>query len=86
MKRQPEPKPEHEFKIECFLCGLSFQFAHGQYDGRKIPAWGIMVCNPCFTRNWDGIVTQSWPHLVPYLESREHKIELNAKGWLDWPR
>ena len=35
--------------------------------------------------NWDGIVPEAFPHLIPYLKSRGVEIKLNARGRIDWP-
>jgi len=74
------------FTIPCFLCGNHFQFGPHAYHGRRIPDWDIMVCNTCYNANWDGIVPNSYPRLMPYLESLGFNVQLNKKGWIDWPK
>ena len=76
-----EPKNMYE----CFLCKQSFQFGPHIYDGKRIPGWDVMVCRGCYAANWDGIVPSTYPHLIPYLESRGASVALNEKGWIPWP-
>jgi len=71
--------------VECFLCKRSFQFGPHIYVGKRIPPWGMMVCNECHRGNRDGIVPANHPHLVPYLQSRGIQVRYNVKGSIDWP-
>jgi len=70
---------------DCFLCHLPFQFGPHVYNGKYIAPWDMMVCDACYRGNWDGIVPQVRPHLVPYLQSKGVEIRYNANGWIDWP-
>jgi hypothetical protein len=70
--------------IKCFLCELPFQFGPHVYNGRRIPEWDI-VCSGCYKGNWDGIVPETRPHLLPYLKSKGIDVKPNAQGWIDWP-
>jgi hypothetical protein len=45
----------------------------------------MMTCTRCYERNWDGIVPEVFPHLIPYLKSRGIEITLNARGRIGWP-
>jgi hypothetical protein len=73
-------------KLEAwFLCRQAFEFGSRAYEGRRIPAWEMMVCTSCYESNWDGIVPEAFPHLIPYLKSRGVEIKLNARGRIDWP-
>ena len=76
---------EHKIMSECFLCKRPIQVGPHRYEGSRVPAWDIMVCDICRRANWDGIVPSTHPHLIRHLESRGIKIKLNAKGWLDIP-
>jgi hypothetical protein len=77
---------EAKFVCDCFLCKQSFQFGPHVYDGRRILEWDVMVCRTCYSGNWDGIVPETYPHLIPYLQARGVEVTLNAKGWIDWPK
>jgi hypothetical protein len=71
---------------KCFLCRWSFPYGPNVYGGRPIPKWGgIMVCNRCRGRNSDGIVPGRFPHLERHLEAKGIPVELNGKGYIDWP-
>ena len=77
------PNPKH---VEaCFLCHQPFEFGSQVYQGRRIPEWDMMTCTSCYESNWDGIVPEVFPHLIPYLKSRGIEITLNASGRIDWP-
>jgi len=76
---------EHKFMCDCFLCSRAFQFGPHRYEGRRILAWDIMVCDTCYGGNHDGIVPTSYPHLVPHLEARGIQVVLNTRGWLPFP-
>jgi len=71
---------------ECFLCKRPFQFGPRIYNGRRIPQWDMMVCDRCYTGNWDGIVHEKHRDLIFHLKSRGMEMKLNAKGRIDWPR
>jgi len=71
---------------ECFLCKRPFQFGPRIYNGRRIPQWDMMVCDRCYTGNWDGIVHEKHRDLIFPLKSRGMEMKLNAKGRIDWPR
>jgi hypothetical protein len=71
--------------IECFLCRRTFRFGPQQYDGRAIPQWGTTVCRNCYDFNWDGVVPDRFPHLVPYLQSQGIEVRYNANGWINFP-
>lgn len=75
-----------EHMCDCFLCRRAFQCGPHRYDGRRIPAWDIMVCDTCYRGNHDGIVPETYPHLAEHLRSRAIVIETNAKGWIPWPK
>ena len=70
----------------CFLCGRRFQFGFGRYDGRLIRRWNIMVCNPCWRENPDGIVPASVPHLIEHLKCKGIAVGYNKNGWIEWPQ
>jgi hypothetical protein len=70
----------------CFICSRRFQFGEGVYNGRHVSAWDVMICDGCDRGNWDGIVPQTRPHVIPSLQSRGIDTTLNSKGWLEIPR
>ena len=74
-----------KFYFRCFLCENDFQFGPHIYDGRNIPAWGIMVCLSCYTSNCDGIARHFDSKLVAHLESPGAPISRNDKGSIDFP-
>jgi hypothetical protein len=76
---------EIPYTVECFLCKKSFQFGPHIYHGRKIPAWGMIVCTGCYTENWDGIVPEVQTHLIPYLRLKGIEVKPNQQGRIDWP-
>ncbi len=76
---------EPKYICECFLCKRRFQFGPQVYDGKRIPSWNVMVCRNCYDANWDGIVPETHPHLIPYLQSRGGRVALNEHGWISWP-
>jgi hypothetical protein len=80
-----DDKAADKTMIECFLCKRPFQFGEHIYDGRRVHAWDVMICNGCDKRNWDGVVPSARPHLVPFLQSKGIPVKLNAKGWIDIP-
>ncbi len=69
-----------------FLCKqpLSVQTAR-PYHNKYIHQWGIEVCSTCHSANHDGIVLAQHPHLEARINTKGIKIELNERGWLDWP-
>lgn len=74
-----------KFFVECFLCKRDFQYGPHIYAGRPIKPWKISVCTPCIDMNWDGVVPDSHPDLIPHLQSEGVAFELNAEGWLKIP-
>ena len=42
-------RPKH-FEA-CFLCRQAFEFGSRAYEGRRIPAWEMMVCTSCYESN-----------------------------------
>ena len=73
-------------KFPCLLCGRSFGFGEHRYDGRRIQAWDIMVCNTCYGANWDGIVPGSYPRLDSHFKANGISPQYNAKGYIEWPK
>jgi hypothetical protein len=70
---------------KCFLCKRMFHFGNHVYAGRHIHRWDMMVCEPCHEGNCEGIVPEEHSDLVPHLEARGIPVNLNAKGWIDFP-
>src|SRR5215475_12131988 len=81
-RRMTEPPPT----AVCFLCKRPFQFGEHIYNGRRIPAWDIMIFDRCDAGNHDGVMPDRHPDLEPHLKSRGIAIPWNAKGWIDLPR
>ena len=76
---------EYREMTDCFLCKSAFQFGPHRYEGCRVPAWDIMICNICRSANWDGVVPGSFPHLIEHLEKRGIDYQLNDKGWFSIP-
>ena len=57
-----------------------------RYEGRMVPAWGILICDGCRSSGSDGIAPSTYPHLVEYLKERGVDVTLNKKGWIDIPQ
>lgn len=70
---------------DCFLCKRVFQVGPHRYEGRRVPAWDIMICDICRSSNWDGVVPTVHPDLIDHLQARGIDYQLNRKGWLDIP-
>ena len=45
-----------------------------------------MVCETCYSANWDGVVLETHPQLETHLRSHGISIKRNAKGWIDFPQ
>lgn len=74
-----------KFYSQCFLCRRDFRVGPHLYEGRRVPAWDIMMCDACRSTNWDGIVPEMHPHLMRHLAERGMEVSLNKNGWLDVP-
>ena len=71
---------------DCFMCKKQYQSGPQIYTGRTIKAWEINVCDACHSGNWDGIAPETHPRLIAHLRKRGIPVNLNANGWIDWPR
>jgi hypothetical protein len=76
---------EYKHMVDCFMCKRPFQFGPHSYLGRRIAEWDIMVCDICYPSNWDGIMPERHPDLVPYLRSKGIEVRYNSRGWINWP-
>lgn len=71
--------------LKCQLCDHSHQAGPHRWDGRKIPAYNLWVCNGCFNSNHDG-----WgPALEPAFVAHMVRVDIalparNDDGW--YPR
>lgn len=69
----------------CGLCGTSFQFGTGVYDGKHIARYQLTVCRGCWEGNHDGWAKWLETKLVAHLNAKGIQIpERNAAGW--YPR
>lgn len=67
----------------CDLCGTSFQFGTGIYDGKHIARYQLTVCRGCWEGNQDGWTSWLEAKLIEHLQAKGIKIpERNATGWL----
>lgn len=69
----------------CFLCAEPLAFGSHAYDGKHIRKWGVDVCDICFRASRDGLVPGSNTKLIEHLQRLNIPIQLNARGWIDWP-
>jgi hypothetical protein len=76
---------ELKFFDDCFLCLRAFRVGPHLYEGRRVAAWNIMLCDSCRRSNWDGIVLDSHPRLAEHLAREGVAVSRNAKGWLPIP-
>jgi hypothetical protein len=71
------------FFSTCECCGSQFQFGADVYDGKKLPAYDMMVCMGCYQANWDGWAPHYEPKILAHLEAKGIPVpERNAQGWL----
>lgn len=67
----------------CGLCGTSFQFGTGKYEGKHIPRYNLTVCLTCWQGNRDGWAPSLEARVIEHLKNEGIKIpERNAAGAL----
>jgi hypothetical protein len=72
-----------KFLYTCQVCAQQFQHGPHIYDGKYIPAYGIMVCTGCYQGNWDGWAPQFEPAVTRKLkESGKPLPPRNPQGLL----
>jgi len=68
---------------KCDLCDASYQHGPHRYEGRKAHRYGIMVCDGCWSGNWDGWNISYDKKLLAALEENDFPVpERNSKGFL----
>jgi len=72
--------------VECFLCHEGFEFGPQRYDGHHISTWGVALCDKCYRKNRDDVVTDGYPKLVEHLDARGVAVRRNERGGLILPR
>jgi hypothetical protein len=77
---------EYRHMDTCFLCEQRFQMGPHIYAGKGINGWEMVVCRVCYEQNWDGLVPQRHPRLIQHLKAIGVQVQLNASGWIPWPR
>jgi|ERR1041385_5539913 len=77
--------PQYRHMAKCFLCKRQFQYGADIYEGIRVRAWHVMVCNQCRRANHDGIVPTVHPDLVGHLRLHGIQPTMNSKGWICWP-
>lgn len=67
----------------CFICGRKFEWGHGNAykTGRKVAAWGEMVCAACDQR--DGIFPDQ--RLIARLKAKEIVPSYNSQDFIIIP-
>lgn len=46
--------PKSQIMATCDLCGTEFHFGANEYNGRRVPRYGMMVCATCYNASRDG--------------------------------
>jgi len=72
-------------KERCFLCGRMYDFGDHRYHGQWVRAWQASICQGCLAANHDGVVPDTYPHLLPHVEAMGADVSLNDRGWLPIP-
>lgn len=76
--------PKNPLKSDCFFCEEPIQMGAGVFQGRQIPAWGILICNRCRAANSDGFPVGKYPKLEQHLAA--HGVEYKpVRGKIPWP-
>lgn len=76
---------DHKIMADCQMCDRQFEFGHGRYRGKVIPAYRLTVCNICFETNWDGWGPALEPRFEAHLKSHGLPIpQRNPAGY--YPR
>lgn len=67
----------------CPFCGKEFVFGPHQYDGKLLSGYGLLVCETCYSGNWDGWSPFYEKKILEYLEQIGiEPPERNEKGYL----
>ena len=77
--------PQYKHMARCLLCKRQFQYGADIYEGIRVRAWHVMVCNRCHRANHEGIVPAVYPELVGHLRLHGIQPTMNSKGWICWP-
>lgn len=76
---------EYKDMTPCFLCKTEFQTGPHIWEGRKIQAWDVMICDRCRSKNEEGILPDRFPHLIQHLKDKGIPVRLNVSGWINIP-
>lgn len=69
--------------FSCDACGAPYHHGPHRYDGHKIHAYDMMVCDTCYNANWDGWAPLREPGIIKHLEGKGIPIpKRNSKGWI----
>ena len=74
--------------VDCFCCNEKFQHGPWRYEIRHVEAYGIKVCEGCYSSNEDGWAPDIEKRLMDHLTKTKRPIperpisERNAKGLL----
>jgi hypothetical protein len=69
----------------CFLCKQPFPFGPKVYAGKHVHQWDEHICNSCLATNWDGVVPEAWPHVMPALVAKGVELKRDSRGWIEIP-
>lgn len=72
-----------EHSEQCFLCRKHLKLGS---EGIYCAPWRMTICGPCRRANWDSIDQESYPHLLPHLQTENLRFSFNRKGFLEWPK
>lgn len=72
---------------ECILCQQKKRCGPHRYEGRRVPTWGVWICDSCRSANWDGIVADSehGQRLVEHLNAKGIRVPKNSAGHIPIP-
>ena len=56
--------------IRCDVCDKRFEFGPDRFEGRPNDKYSIMVCDGCYSANWDGWASQYEERITRYLKAK----------------
>ena len=73
----------NEIMETCLLCGKRFQMGPHRYDGKLIAGYKMLVCQSCYSGNWDGWAPYYEDRIIKHLEEMQLPTpDRNDKGLL----
>jgi hypothetical protein len=69
--------------LACNVCDRGFQHGPDRFEGRSIPAYEMIVCEPCWQANWGGWGPASEYRVTAHLAKKGISLPArNANGWI----